>query len=71
MPALQDKVQEITKLVSKLPDSQQDSLLKSLKKWITQEKAERLRSSVEPNQVSMQEIVEEVRAVRQLRNDHE
>lgn len=64
MPALLNRVKEISNLVEKLSTPQQDALLKALRKQVLLDKAEQLNQSVMSNKVSMQQIVEEVRAVR-------
>ena len=64
MPALLNRVKEISNLVEKLSTLQQDALLKALRKQVLLDKAEQLNQSVMSNKVSMQQIVEEVRAVR-------
>ena len=64
MPALLNRVKEISNLVEKLSTPQQDALLKALRKQVLLDKAEQLNQSIMPNKVSMQQIIEEVRAVR-------
>jgi hypothetical protein len=71
METTANRVQEISKLVSKLPPAEQDDLLKALRKRVLLAKAEQLSGSVKPNTISMQEIVEEVRLVRKERSGRE
>jgi hypothetical protein len=64
------RVQEITSLVSKLTDEDQEALLKALKIQILLAQARRLDQSVRKNKVSMDEIISVVRQVRQTRHQN-
>jgi hypothetical protein len=65
--SISNKAQEINRLVIKLSSSEQEALLKGLQKQLLLAKAEKLESSVKPNTVNMQAIVEAVRLSRQER----
>ncbi len=59
---------EINGLVKKLNQNQQYQLLKSLRMQNTMAQVEKLKGSILPNNITMDEIVEEVRIVRKNRN---
>jgi len=64
------RVLEITHIVSMLTDEDQEKLLKALKTQILLAEARRLDQSVKKNDVSMDEILEIVRHIRQSRPEH-
>ncbi len=57
-------IQRITFLVTQLATNQQQELEKQLKLMLLWEEARRLDNSVEKNNITMREIVEEVKKVR-------
>ena len=57
-------IQRITFLVAQLATNQQQELKKQLKLMLLWEEAQRLDNSVERNNITMREIVEEVKKVR-------
>lgn len=57
-------IQRITLLVTQLATNQQQELEKQLKLMLLWEEARRLDNSVERNDITMREIVEEVKKVR-------
>ena len=57
-------IQRITFLVTQLATNQQQELEKQLKLMLLWEEARRLDNSVEKNNITMKEIVEEVKKVR-------
>jgi hypothetical protein len=57
-------IQRITILVTQLATNQQQELEKQLKLMLLWEEARRLDGSVEKNNITMKEIVEEVKKVR-------
>ena len=57
-------IQRITFLVAQLATNQQQELEKQLKLMLLWEGARRLDNSVEKNNITMREIVEEVKKVR-------
>lgn len=57
-------IQRITFLVAQLATNQQQELEKQLKLMLLWEEAQRLDNSVEKNNITMREIVEEVKKVR-------
>mgnify|MGYP006890186077 CR=1 FL=1 len=67
MTSENQRVREITSLVNKLTDEDQEALLKALKIQIILAQARRLDQSVRKNKVSMDEIISVVRQVRQTR----
>lgn len=58
-------IQRITFLVTQLATNQQQELVKQLKLMLLWEEARRLDNSVERNDITMKEIVEEVKKVRE------
>lgn len=67
MSAIANREQQITSLIKKLSATEQDALLKALKKQLLLAKAEKLEHSVKDNHINMSEIVEEVRKARKAR----
>lgn len=67
MASANPRVHEITTLVSKLTDEDQEALLKALKIQILLAQARRLDQSVKKNSISMDEIISVVQQVRQTR----
>jgi len=61
----QERVTRITRMVSQLSAEEQTELLKRLEQKIMLEKAQKLAEGVTKNSLSMAEIVNEVRKVRQ------
>jgi hypothetical protein len=61
----QERVTRITRMVSQLSAEEQTELLKRLEQKIMIEKAQKLAEGVTKNSLSMAEIVNEVRKVRQ------
>lgn len=59
--------EEIGKLVVKFSTEEMEALLRALQKQYLLSKAERLERSVVENKIGIQEVVEEVRKVRQKR----
>lgn len=59
--------EEISKLVVKFSTEELEALLRALQKQYLMSKAERLQQSIVPNKLSMEDIVEEIRAVRKKR----
>lgn len=59
--------EEISKLVVKFSTEELEVLLRALQKQYLMSKAERLQQSIVPNKLSMEDIVEEIRAVRKKR----
>ena len=57
-------IQRITFLVTQLAANQQQELEKQLRLMLLWEEAKRLDNSVEKNNITMREIVEEVKKVR-------
>ena len=57
-------IQRITILVAQLATNQQQELEKQLRMMLLWEEAKRLDNSVEKNNITMREIVEEVKKVR-------
>lgn len=57
--------EEIGKLVVKFSTEEMEALLRALQKQYLLSKAERLERSVVENKINIQEVVEEVRKVRQ------
>jgi hypothetical protein len=57
-------IQRITFLVTQLATNQQQELEKQLKLMLLWEEARRLDNSVEKNNITMKEIVDEVKKVR-------
>ena len=57
-------IQRITFLVTQLAANQQQELEKQLRLMLLREEAKRLDNSVEKNNITMREIVEEVKKVR-------
>jgi len=57
-------IQRITFLVTQLAANQQQELEKQLRLMLLREEAKRLNNSVEKNNITMREIVEEVKKVR-------
>ena len=57
-------IQRITFLVTQLATNQQQELEKQLKLMLLWQEAQRLDNSVEKNNITMKEIVEEVKKVR-------
>ncbi len=57
-------IQRITFLVAQLATNQQQELEKQLRLMLLWEEAKRLNNSVEKNNITMREIVEEVKKVR-------
>lgn len=60
-----ERVTRITRMVSQLSAEEQTELLKRLEQKIMLEKAQRLAEGVVKNSLSMTDIVNEVRKVRQ------
>ena len=58
-------IQRITFLVTQLATNQQQELEKQLKLMLLWQEAQRLDNSVEKNNITMREIVEEVKKVRE------
>ena len=58
-------IQRITLLVTQLATNQQQELEKQLKLMLLWEEAHRLDNSVEKNNITMKEIVDEVKKVRE------
>lgn len=59
-----ERISTINALVIQMPTNQQDALIKALKREVLREKAKRLDNTVTPNTMNIEEIVEEVRKVR-------
>ena len=57
-------IQRITFLVTQLAANQQQELEKQLRLMLLREEAKQLDNSVEKNNITMREIVEEVKKVR-------
>ena len=57
-------IQRITFLVTQLASNRQQELEKQLKLMLLRQEAQRLDNSVEKNNITMREIVEEVKKVR-------
>lgn len=63
----EERVNQIRILATQLPASEQESLLKNLRKQILKQEAKKLDEGILSNSISMEEIVEEVNAVRKKR----
>jgi len=59
-----ERVNQIRILATQLPASEQESLLKELRKQIMKQEAKQLDEGILPNCITMDEIVEEVNIVR-------
>lgn len=62
-----ERISTINSLVIQMPSNEQEALIKALKREVFRAKAKRLDNSVAPNTMNMEEIVEEVRKVRDER----
>lgn len=60
----EERVKRITRIFNKLSVPEQNELLKRLEQKLMIENAERLANSVEKNNLTMMEIVNEVRMTR-------
>ncbi len=63
-----ERINQIIKYVKSLTSKEQDVLLSALRKNALLDQARKLGKSVKKNNLTMQEIVEEVRKVRSARS---
>jgi hypothetical protein len=56
-----ERISTLNSLLIQMSVNEQDALIKALKKEVLRAKARRLDSSVIPNNISIEEIIEEVR----------
>lgn len=62
-----ERISTINSLIIQMPTNEQEALIKALKREVLRAKAKRLDSSAVDSAVSMDEIIEEVRKVRNER----
>ncbi len=60
----EERVRRITRVFNKLSIQEQNELLKRLEQKVMLEKAEKLATGIEKNSLTMDDIVNEVRKVR-------
>lgn len=59
-----DIVLEIINLVSQLSKNKQEALIEGLKKYILMQKAIELEKSISPNNITMEDIINEIKENR-------